>query len=395
MQLLVYKSDMAWPRRSGHDVHTFEMMRCWAASGHAVHLATAIPPLKRAIEGIGIKSMTCLREYARSQRSSPIANKGLARRYARYWGIPDADIRSVGQIASEISADAVIASGLDSLPLLSSVSKSIRIWYAADEWLWHHLSLMHWRDLSTWRELKIGLVKGLYEWSHRGLLDRIWVVSETDKRAMRMVSGVQNVDIISNGVDVEYFKPYQTGNEKPCSAIFWGRLDFDPNIQALNWFSTNVWPLLSKNHPQALFTIIGAHPDKRVLKLESKPGILVLGDVDDLRPLAARHQLVVLPFVSGGGIKNKLLEAAALGKPIVCSPVGAGGLRGSPPLCVCRTPAEWLTTIESIWEQPDQRNALGSAARDWVCLEHTWAQSAQAALKTIIASRVKLTPGLN
>jgi glycosyltransferase involved in cell wall biosynthesis len=394
MQLLVYKSDLAWPRRSGHDVHTYEMMRRWAGLGHAVHLAAAVKPREEALKGLQLDSLTNLPEYVPCAKGASSRAGRLATRYARYWGIPESNIESIGCLAEALKADAVISSGLDALPLLSAVKGSIRIWYAADEWVLHHLSLVRLRDRSTWRELKVALIKGLYERSYRRLLDRIWVVSELDKRAMRLASGVLDIDIISNGVDVDYFAPCEL-EEKPTSAVFWGRLDFDPNIQALEWFCSKVWPALAAKHPNAHFTIMGARPGKRVMDLASRSGITVMADIEDLRWTVATHQVVVLPFISGAGVKNKLLEAAALGKAIVCSPVGVGGLRGNPPLSVARTISEWTAAVESLWEQRDRRKALGAAARNWVCMEHTWERSAKAALQTIGASKENKYSGPN
>jgi glycosyltransferase involved in cell wall biosynthesis len=206
---------------------------------------------------------------------------------------------------------------------------------------------------------------------------------------MRLICGARNVDIITNGVDTEYFEPNESAREIRYSAIFWGRLDFEPNIQAMEWFCKNVWPALFNRHPDARLTIIGACPSEKVLKLGKQHGIQILVDVDDLRPQVAAHQVVVFPFVSGGGIKNKLLEAAAMGKAIVSSPAGVGGLRGCHPFHTPSNTLEWCKTIEDLWAQPLQRKEIGRAARNWVCVQHTWDRAAKAALDTIKASQIQ------
>ena len=83
----------------------------------------------------------------------------------------------------------MVVVGLNVLPYLAGVSGPLRVWYAADEWAWHHLSQVRLLRPSTWGNVKEAAVKGLYERAYAPLLDRVWVVSEADRRAMRWVAG--------------------------------------------------------------------------------------------------------------------------------------------------------------------------------------------------------------
>jgi glycosyltransferase involved in cell wall biosynthesis len=134
--------------------------------------------------------------------------------------------------------------------------------------------------------------------------------------------------------------------------------------------------------PDARFTVYGFRPTAEVQALTGRDGIELVADLPDLRDEVARHAVVVLPFVSGGGIKNKLLEAAAMGKAIVGSPRACGGLRldGARPLRVARSPAEWTRELVRLWGDAGERTRLGSAARRWVVEQHTWEAAARAAL---------------
>src|SRR5690606_11188209 len=113
---------------------------------------------------------------------------------------------------------------------------AVRVWYAADEWVWHHLTQLRPGAPRTWGELRQAALKGAYERAHAGVVDRAWVVSETEARAMRWLAGMRTVDVLPNGVDASYYAPVAREREIPHSAIFWGRLDFGPNVQALEWF---------------------------------------------------------------------------------------------------------------------------------------------------------------
>lgn len=383
MNILVYKNALCWPRRSGHDVHTYEMMRAWNKLGAQVNLATSKEIQPEAIDGLTLESTTALFSIC-GDTKTPVRGNGMPLRFIRYWGISYEEIQALADLAERIKADAIVASGLDALPFLYKVRNNcVRVWYAADEWTWHHLSLLHLGKPATWGEWKPAVVKGLYERTYRPFCDRVWVVSDADRTAMRIVSGVRNVDVLPNGVDYNYFCPL---NDQPCqvkSLVFWGRLDFEPNIQGLQWFCRNIWPSLYAKHSEAVFNIIGAKPIAGIYDLTKMPGIRLFPDLDDLRSEVAKNQVVALPFISGGGIKNKLLEATAMGKPVVCSKRAAMGLNGKIPAIVAGSKSEWFTAIEKLWDSQAERKSLGEAARNWVITKHTWEKAASDALMSI------------
>lgn len=392
MRLLFVKPTLSWPRSSGHDVHCSQMMRALAGRGHVVSLATVDEPPSAALEGLELT-----RHYrldggtSESESACEIPATRLQERFRNYWGIERSRVRAVARAAREGGADAVVAVGLDVLPYLLGVESALRVWYAADEWTWHHLSLLRLGRPDVLEHAKQALVKGLYERAYAPILDRVWVVSEADRRAMRRVAGARDVDVIANGVDAEHYRPLKgTDGERTC--VFWGRLDFEPNIQALDWFCRRVWPLVRREAPDARFAIYGFRPSAAVRALADRDGIELFADMPDLREEVARHQVVVLPFVSGGGIKNKLLEAAAMARPIVCSPRARGGLRGEgdPPFVEATSRRDWAVALLDLWRDEPRRRQLGAAARDWVVGHHGWdaaAGLAEQALGRSLAGR--------
>ena len=102
----------------------------------------------------------------------------------------------------------------------------------------------------------------------------------------------------------------------------------------------------------------------------------------DLRDEIARHAVVVLPFVSGGGIKNKLLEAASLARAIVGSATALNGLRqpDKVPMVCPTTSSAWVHAILDLWRDAAKRASLGQRAREWVIQNHSWEMAAQEAL---------------
>lgn len=348
--------------------------------GHEVGLATVEETATEAIMDLSLCWRGTLDGLGAPNTVSPW--RGLAERFRSYWGTDPRRIAAVGDVARALAVDVVVVVGLDVLPYLGAVETARRVWYAGDEWAWHHLSQWRLTDPRTWGNIRQATLKGLYERTFARHLDRVWVVSKADRRAMCWALGHDRVDVVPNGVDTAHYRPIVV-EERPRSCVFWGRLDFGPNLQALDWFLGRVWPVVRASVPDARFTIHGFRPAAQALAWVDHAGVDLVPDLPDLRAAIARHQVVVLPFVSGGGIKNKLLEAASMGKAIVGSPCACNGLDlggGASPLVRARRPREWAQALRELWEDADRRRELGRGARCWVVERHGWPAAAAAAM---------------
>lgn len=139
---------------------------------------------------------------------------------------------------------------------------------------------------------------------------------------------------VQNGVDLAYFHP-ALGFENPYPdaaprAVFTGHMDYPPNAEAAIWFATAVLPLLRARDPAWCFAIVGANPTAAVLALATQPGVQVTGRVPDIRPWVAHATLAAAPLRIGRGIQNKVLEAMAMGRPVVASPQAFEGVAATP-----------------------------------------------------------------
>lgn len=402
MRLLFVKHSLVFPRVSGHDVHTFHMMKACAELGATVDLATVTPVEEDAIEGSGVSSQSVIGGgSSNGHATTPLHYSKLQERFRSYWGVERTAVGALAALVVQHQPDALVAVGLDALAYFPAANKrTVRVWYAADEWVWHHLTLLRAHRPDTWPHLRAAAVKGVYERAFAPITDRAWVVSREERQAMRWFAGIPQVDIVPNGVDADHYAPTREranpdssipSSPIPNSAVFWGRLDFEPNIQALTWFCERVWPALRAKVSDARLTIIGFNPLAQVRALAATPGVELKSNLPDLRAEVQRHAVAVLPFISGGGIKNKLLEAAALGMPIVCSPRATTGLESPPDaaLHVARTPDDWVRHLTALWADTGRQAASGDAARTWVTERHSWRQAAETALRGIERSRVE------
>ena len=198
-----------------------------------------------------------------------------------------------------------------------------------------------------------------------------------------------SIDVIANGVDANHFDPSsQPGYSEPLQTrglVFWGRLDFGPNIDAIDWFCRKVWTKLVKQRPDIDWTVYGFQAGSEVRALAAEFGFKLVPDLPDLRSEIMKHKVVVLPFVSGAGIKNKFLEAAAMARPIVASARALNGveLNGERPCCVAGNVTEWIEHIARLYDSAEECKLAGEKARLWVMKNYSWERAAKLASRSL------------
>jgi len=308
----------------------------------------------------------------------------LRYRLAEHQGVDPAAFAGAMRLVEQHRPRVVVGLGQHTPMMLRSIQEMFpdtrTIWYAADELVAFQLSCLKregWRGLRK-RLYGVALYAALENAFARGL-DGAIGVSPRDAKLLRWIAGPQRVAMVRNGVDLDYYFP---SDEQPIehSLAFWGRMDFEPNIDAMTWFVRRVWPALRAGFRGATLRIVGKNPTPAVRELERYEGVTVTGAVEDVRFEARRASVTVLPMRCGGGIKNKLLEAAAMGLPIVASPTALRGLDMTHPqrtVQVCNHPGEWVETIRRLWQDAALRNELGRRARKWVEREHDWSRAAE------------------
>ena len=188
-------------------------------------------------------------------------------------------------------------------------------------------------------------------------------------------TGVES-DWFPNGVDHDYFAPSAEPYD-PDLISFIGRMDYYPNQEAMFRFCKSTLPLIRERRPNARLTIIGANPSAQVKQLGSLPGVTVTGSVPDVRPFVMRSAVNVAPLRIARGTQNKILEAMAMGVPVVTSEVAARGVDAVPGqhLLCASTPMEECTAIVALLADPTKRAWLGDMGRTRVLSQHDWRAS--------------------
>ena len=161
-------------------------------------------------------------------------------------------------------------------------------------------------------------------------------VSENDRSLMtRWVDG-DRVTVVPTGVDLAQYQPDPAASDRNASApliTFVGAMDWEPNVDGVEYFCGEVWPQIKAEVPQARFRIVGRNPDRRVQKWASnsantndEASIEVTGRVPSIVEHLRQSAVVVVPLRIGGGTRLKIYEAMATGKAVVSTTVGAEGL---------------------------------------------------------------------
>jgi glycosyltransferase involved in cell wall biosynthesis len=233
------------------------------------------------------------------------------------------------------------------------------------------------RDIKTaLRKLKWAYLSALYERRYYGKAERCLVVSEIDASWFHRVCPGTPISVIHNGVDEQFFSPQEVRVD-PLNLVFEGNLGFDPNHDGIVHFCKEILPLIQDSVPEATLTIVGKDPPADVRALASST-IEVTGYVDDIRPYLARGAVFVCPLRKGAGIKNKILQAWSMAKPVVATTTSVGGLkaRDGANIIVRDTPTDFSAAVVELVNQPQLRASIGTAARNTILDHYTWTRKA-------------------
>lgn len=161
--------------------------------------------------------------------------------------------------------------------------------------------------------------------------------------------------------------------EENC-IVFSGNLEYHPNVEAVRWFRSAIWPLLRESVPDIEWRLIGKNPEAVSRWTEGDPRIRVIGPVGDAVTEIARAKVAVVPLLSGSGTRFKILEAWAAGRAVVSTRLGAAGLGAvdGEHLVLADTPEAISRAIETLLRDPDSRARLGAAGQRLYLDRFTW-----------------------
>ena len=225
--------------------------------------------------------------------------------------------------------------------------------------------------------------KLLYHWQYKAFFrfenrmcptfDKCLCVSKEDGDRLASICPDANIEVVPNGVDVDYFSPTDT-EENESNIVFVGSMDWQPNEDAVLYFCESIFPLIKPEIPDVKFFIVGSKPTDRVLKLGSMEGVVVTGLVDDVRTYVAESAVYIVPLRIGGGTRLKILQAFAMKKAVVSTSIGCEGLglTDEEHLLISDDPSDFADKVIRLSRDKQLRRKLGENGRILVQEKYDW-----------------------
>lgn len=201
----------------------------------------------------------------------------------------------------------------------------------------------------------------------------IIAVSAKDCATMRDLFGVTRVHDTPTGVDTAFFAPQPA--PPAADLVFVGSMDWMPNIDGIEWFTSEILPLLRRRHAECSLAVAGRAPGAAIQALgQADPRIRITGTVPDIRPWLWGSRVSIVPLRVGGGTRLKIYEAMAAGVPVVSTAVGAEGLdyTDGEDILIADTPAEFAEACSRLLTDTALAAKIAANARHLVASRFSW-----------------------
>ncbi|HEX7117813.1 MAG TPA: glycosyltransferase [Longimicrobiales bacterium] len=276
--------------------------------------------------------------------------------------------------------DAAVLIGPALLPLAEALRGACRVVYvpidAVSLVLESRRAGGRWRPSDLRRDVEARLWRRLERRRFPRLEAVVFVAPEDARAATRgwPAAARERVHVIPNGVDADHFRPAGT-RVRPAGLVFTGNLWSADSVLGARWFIESVLPRIVGAVPEATLRLVGRDPAPPLRELARRdPRIEIHPNVPDLRPYLDEAAAYVCPLISGGGVKNRLLEAMAMGKAAVATTAcgAALGLESGRHLLLADEPAAFADAVVRLLRDRPRRDALAAAARAVVLERFTW-----------------------
>lgn len=208
--------------------------------------------------------------------------------------------------------------------------------------------------------------------------NHVLVTSSTDREAFLSLAEDKRlwkqISVLNNGVDLVYFSPDESVTRDDHTVVVSGKLSYHANINMVLFLVNQIMPQVWLNNPEVRLDIVGKDPPREIIELGKNPKITVTGTVMDLRPYLRQAAVAVAPIIYGAGIQNKVLEAMACATPVISTSkaVSALAVTHGENVLVADTPQEFAQAIVDLLADPQKRDRIGSAGRQFVEKYHNW-----------------------
>lgn len=216
-----------------------------------------------------------------------------------------------------------------------------------------------------------------YERSTLKKFGHVIAVSDHDRDQMIAMDGSCQISVVPTGVDTSRYQRVPPASGNPPVVVFTGSMDWEPNIDAMEYFCRDIWPTVLAAFPNARFEIVGRNPAPRVQQLAS-PSVIVTGTVPSVTDHLREATVVIVPLRIGGGTRLKIFEAMAMAKAMVSTSIGAEGLdvTHGRDLILADDPRSFSSGILQLLRDPSLRQRYEEAAAK-LAAQYDWSHIAR------------------
>lgn len=388
MRILFICHRMPYPPDKGDKIRSYNILK-YVAQKHEVYLAFIVDEKKDNSSLEALSSMVsglcfdCVRPLPRKLlssaallRSKPISVSFFYSRKIQKW---------VDDLLERPGVDAILCSSSPTAEYLfrsrhhgAGVKRLPRVIDLVD------VDSYKWEQYA---ERSSGVMKKVYGLEARylrtyeeriaGEFSHVILTTEAERALFLDRICAPNTRAMANGVDSGYFfnsigpRISETG---PV-LTFVGAMDYYPNADGVSWFVQNVYSRIRQVYPKVMFYIVGSRPSAAVKRLaQSCPGVEVTGYVEDVRTYLAKADVCVVPLHIARGIQNKVLEAMAMGKPLVCTPQAVEGISAEPgkEVLTAADAGAFADAVIELLGDPNRAREMGARARNFIERHFSW-----------------------
>ncbi|MCB0207897.1 MAG: glycosyltransferase [Anaerolineae bacterium] len=343
----------------GEDTSSLDILRTWCD-----RVETVVLPRWRTLWNTASAIPAGIPLQAAYSRSPEMAERIQSVQQNAKFDVVHVEHLRGSELSSAVNSTPIVFDSVDSITLLFE-----HVCASGPNWKSRMMARL---DLARTRRYEGDLLKRY---------PQVLVTSPKDRDALVKFSTIRNPQrftVLPNGVDLEYFKPIDSPRETE-TIVFTGKMSYHANIAAALDVAKHVMPLVWQQFPQAHFVIAGKDPAPEIEALTDDPRIIVTGTVPDLRPYLAKATVSVSPMRYGVGIQNKILEAMAMGTPVITTSNALSSLQATDgeELLIGDTPEAVAHNIIELFKDQTLAQRVGDAGRYYVETYHDWNVTAE------------------
>jgi sugar transferase (PEP-CTERM/EpsH1 system associated) len=381
MNILYLAHRIPYPPNKGDKIRSYHQIR-HLARNHNVYIACFVDDpddfqhadhLKEICKDVRVVP---LRRWVGQARSiwSLISGKSISVGYYGSSGMRSAISSLLEQVKIDLAF--IFSSTMAQFIFNRKGLKKVMDFVDVDSEKWRQYAELARFPMSAIYRMEAGRLK-FYEMNVARRVDCSFFVTEAERDLFATFSEGCRLEVVHNGVDSNYFRRSEATalNGTPPYGVFVGAMDYFPNIDAVGYFANEILPKIWEELPEFEFEIVGRNPPDDVTRLAAKDRrIRVHGTVPDVRPYLERATVSVAPLRIARGVQNKVLEAMAMGVPVVATRDAFEGIRATPDrdLIVVDDPAEMASAVVRIARDSALRIDLSQSGRALVEKEYGW-----------------------